>query len=359
MAQDPQTTQELLEWLMSHQISAGDLQNWLSKKIREDLYLDYKHGNVLKKNKPCDLVREYMTGFANSAGGVLIIGIDDKTLSITGAKAPGGGDLAKWASSCMQNVNGYFSPPPRFYTVHHQDGDVLVVATERAPGLIPNVVAGKLVYHFRIHDQTLVAPEYLIADLLMGRREHPSLTIINASFQGGTTTDQHGARHLKFHIQFNLNNEGFTIAENIQLGLIGWQKTPKWIINNHLLSHLEICELTSSILRQSYNLKHENDFTRPLAPFRSDQKTLGEIELLVKHSSDDWYFGIWRAAVYIIAKNMFPIWYQLELKINQDLLNTLTGLPHKWLDRDQAFLGFSRVPLGNRPVICWDIDPSN
>jgi hypothetical protein len=41
------------------------------------------------------------------------------------------------------------------------------------------IEAGRPVYYFRFHDQTLEAPDYLVTDLILGRREHPYLAIVD------------------------------------------------------------------------------------------------------------------------------------------------------------------------------------
>jgi len=176
----PQQTRELLEAIMAgQQITTDELDDLLRNRVSEDLFLDYKHGNeLLDKKKGSSTIRQYLSAFANSAGGVLIIGVDEHNWDITNCVAPGGGDLAIWAASCLTPIAPYFSPPPRFQVVKHPKGDVLIAATERSLGLVPCIEAGEFVYYLRFHDQTLSnktlrAPEYLIADLVLGRRQQP------------------------------------------------------------------------------------------------------------------------------------------------------------------------------------------
>lgn len=86
-----QKSLELLEFLMSGYILDPDeLDDLLMEKTPEDLFLDYKDGKILKeKRKAAQTLREYMSGFANSQGGTLIIGVDQNTWSVTGCVAPG------------------------------------------------------------------------------------------------------------------------------------------------------------------------------------------------------------------------------------------------------------------------------
>lgn len=89
----PNTSREFLELLMERPPAADELQQWLNKGIPEDQFLEYKDGMVLDKAKPGEFIREYVAAFANSEGGVLIIGVKDAELTVTGAKTPGGKDL--------------------------------------------------------------------------------------------------------------------------------------------------------------------------------------------------------------------------------------------------------------------------
>src|ERR671923_265875 len=56
-----------------------ELNALLSDQVVEDQYLEYKHGDELKKGTkpgPSDTIRQYVSGFANAEGGVLIVGVD-------------------------------------------------------------------------------------------------------------------------------------------------------------------------------------------------------------------------------------------------------------------------------------------
>ena len=52
---------------------------------------------------------------------------------------------------------------------------MLAITVVRAPSLVPCVESRALKYFFRIGDSTLEIPQYLIADLVLGRRQHPLL----------------------------------------------------------------------------------------------------------------------------------------------------------------------------------------
>ena len=160
---------ELLEKLMTgYEMTSSDLDDLLRDKTPEGLFLEYKDGKELEKprSERNGTIREYLSAFANSAGGILIIGVDENTWTVTGCPAPGGGDLAEWekksrsnlaewAARCVTPIAHHFSPRPRYQTLDHPDGQVLIMVTERSPNLIPCNVGGEFVYYLRHHDQTL------------------------------------------------------------------------------------------------------------------------------------------------------------------------------------------------------------
>ncbi len=132
------------------------LDDLLNQHIPEDLYLAYQHGDAFKdKKKANPTLRQQVSGFANSAGGVLVCGIDAATWTVTGCCAPGGGSLNEWAARCLTQMAAYVSPVPCCYTLQHPQGDVLIVVTARSPGLVPVLEASGLEYFFRVRDQTL------------------------------------------------------------------------------------------------------------------------------------------------------------------------------------------------------------
>ena len=73
----PEKTLELLESLLGgHELTSRDLDDLASNQVPEDQYLDYKNAKLLDDKKKARIViREYVSAFANSSGGILIIGI--------------------------------------------------------------------------------------------------------------------------------------------------------------------------------------------------------------------------------------------------------------------------------------------
>ena len=158
-------TSKLFEMLSSGEdFSTETLDLLLRERIKEDQFLEYKHGDEIKKANVSKEIRKYVSGFANSQGGIYIIGVDEKNFQVTGCTVPGGGDLAEWVARCLNPIAQYFSLPPRFSTLKHPGGDILIITVNRSLNLISVVEEGEPVYYMRFYDQTLNAPEYIITE---------------------------------------------------------------------------------------------------------------------------------------------------------------------------------------------------
>lgn len=176
---------DLLEALLRHEVpDETSLLGFLtSPAAREGLHLDFKHADELNKAKKdrSFTVRKYVAAFANSDGGVLAIGVEDKTktlVPITRAHADKvGGDVTGWVARVVADLVGYLGLPPRIELVEVRGGAVLLVAVARAPALVPLHHDGQVKHFFRIDDDARAAPASLVADLVLGRRRAPFLTV--------------------------------------------------------------------------------------------------------------------------------------------------------------------------------------
>lgn len=234
--------------------------------------------------------------------------------------APGEGDLTEWASKCLTPITPYFSPSPIFQVVEHSRGNVLVVATNRSFGMVPCIETGKQVYYLRMHDQMLQAPDYLISDLILGRRQHPSLNITNLSLIN------FGSSHCKlpndwngldvnFELVFSLENESLSWAEDIRLGLISWTKPPNYRraggseqISNYLHSYFELQnpEGFESPPDLVHTVKPDTHRKINMEPFTLQTIRIGGFSIPLREGFNSHYF-IWKAAIYLISKGSPPI----------------------------------------------------
>jgi predicted HTH transcriptional regulator len=122
-------------------LSSDELKEFIKKYPDEDLFFDYKDGILTKPEKRKEgsqIIRRGISGFANSVGGVLVVGVnEDRPRGISPCERNiGGQTLSEWATRCLQSMVGFFSPPPRFQIVELDEGPVLTIAVARAPSLI-------------------------------------------------------------------------------------------------------------------------------------------------------------------------------------------------------------------------------
>ncbi len=342
------TALALLDRLMSGEaIGECDIDALLNPWTDEDLHLEYKHGNELGKRNAAATVRQYVSAFANSAGGILAVGVDENTHAVVNAVAPGGGELARWASTCLTQVAPYLSPPPRIVTVRHRDGDVLLIAVNRNPALVPLSEAGELAYYLRIHDQTLKAPNYLMTDLVLGRRELAVLEVVNAVAGLSVIGDPTSARHITVTPEITIENRGLLRATRVAAGIVGWtlddENAP---VHRQMFSYLNRVEPPTAW--GPHRLRHgrwrlsDSEHTSLPALCLIDLREWQEFKV-------PWIEHRYKClmALYIEAENFPLTWYQLECVIPHHSFVLPMQPP--------SSLGVAIERLSAvRPVVSWD-----
>lgn len=368
------TSREFLELVLSGEpITAAHLDALVKERVREDEYIDYKSGALLKKppKERARTVREYLSGFANSDGGVVIFGIQEegeRPTQVDGCDPKDvGGNLIGWASHCVNPIWAFFSPLPRFEVVTHSDGEVLVCAVGRSYNLVPVVEEGRLVYHLRFGDQTLPAPEYMVTDLLLGRRARPNLDIGDWRVGGIETRP---ARYPKCYVGILL---GFTLElETANSGLV-WAEQSRWGLvfrnidantqpipaNHYLGTFVEFASAANDEAAQRmWDLGRNVHLTGNISidkPFTRSWTV--PIQVLVPHYCDEFINYRWQAAVYLVAKDAPPIWYQVSLTIDEGFREYIPvdpdrGQPARGLPRGWPGLSIVRL-TSERPVVGW------
>jgi hypothetical protein len=236
------------------------------------------------------------------------------------------------------------SPPPRFYDVQHPEGDVLVIATDRSLSLVPDTVGGRWVYHLRIHDQTCAAPEYLVSDLMLGRRQRPVLRISEMNIRLAQDTwyynDRWHATGIRIEPSVLLENDSLTWAEDVRVGIMGWS-TPaseETDFSRNLRSHISIHKPAHPPV---FGIVHarSTEHVNPdgIEPLLSVRFACG-VYTIPYRIDNELYAYVWLAAMYVMARNAPPAWFQIELTVDHALLE---------LARDQCVLpavkGFFRL----------------
>ena len=356
---------QLLESLLSgHSLCPDELDDLIKNKVEEDLYVDYKHGDELKKTDKNinDEIREDVSAFANSAGGVLIIGIDApqrKPIQITGCKNHNKGNLDDWAARCLTPIANYLVPPPRFQVVNHIMGEVLVITVPRSLRLVPITKSGGILYYLRLHDQTLKAPDYLMADLLLGRRQQPIFEISEyVAINFDEILDENNSlRDLKFEIRLRVENVSLVWVDDCEWGIVYLTHFTNYNIigekigkpSQHLLTYLAVYDefFPDTRLRQFVHRRGSLPIVKPY----DDGVIITSYQVPLQHGND-WISYTWKAALYFVARNSLPAWYQIELAINADTFQLFEK--KKPLPPTLDVFSIKRLSV-ERPIVAWEM----
>jgi hypothetical protein len=327
--------------LSGEKIHPDKIEEFLRAKYKEDSYLDYKSGGLnFEDAEAKQELRRDITAFANSNGGLLIIGVNRKH-EVDGITAPGGTSPSAWAANVLHNIAGHFHPSLKLHEVEHAKGKILIIAAHRNVTLIPLVEKGRAgpVFYLRSGDTKFAAPDYLMADLFLGRRQSP---IINVSLRDKRPVwiQQNWANRPpdrileqgpfytfgSFHSFITVANVGLSWIDEQRCGIIGYSFGPRaGIIGTHSSIFLPV----SDGIRQAIDIEPPGGLLGPtgaeippelfhvditgesrqatsLHPFSSlTYKTQGFIfpQLM------EWWMD---AAIYFVSRNGPPEWYQIH-----------------------------------------------
>jgi hypothetical protein len=341
------------EWL--DRILAGetpDLRALVSDCPVEDLFLDYKAGKELAKpDKGATTVREYVAAFANSSGGMLVLGYDQKAGTFDGVKPVGQTSPHDWATRSLAPVASYLLPPPviRPATVDGPHGplEVIVIATQRSPRLVPVRRGAETAYMLRIGDSTLewdaiAAPHYLATDLLTARRAAPHLAVHHIQIRIGDenlarSLGEHGSstRFCSVSVRMDIENLSLTVAEDVRIGLITW-RDERWATHNY--GRLEPSRSLSAEVEVSAPEAGPDPFAEPhwvlshipaqrravgggsleVGPFEIKPDNLLDFVVPVFARASDEAAGqaYVESALYLLPRNCEPQWYQVGFSLD-------------------------------------------
>lgn len=329
-------------------LEASLVDRMRQERLKEDIHLDYKHGDWLNdkvSRKPTELrkatdrLRAWVSSFANSEGGLLVVGLvaPDATSqaysawSFTGVAAPTGHDLKAWVGDVLRPIVPYFSLPPRFDVIPHSSGTVLIIACRRSDELVPVVIDGLPAYFLRYGDGTCRAPDYLVADLVLGRRSQATLELSLARATCpvrfiGTPPDMEAT----FYVELQVTNTSLAFADDPYMGCIGMcSATPQGsLLPERLRSAIDINPQDHP--RHSAIPVAHNPQRRYLQPLLSQPPDPIQWRIPVSRN------GNWFGAAYTLARNAPPRWYQLiaqrrGLEVHIELTRVIGARPEvKW-----------------------------
>lgn len=296
-------------------VSSSDLDHLINANPKEGQHLDYKSGLLTDESGGSIKIRRHVSGMSNAAGGILLIGVKDDG-TIDGITLKGGRGPKGWAENCLAPLVALFTTPPQLREVQHGTHTVLVIAIHRNGRLIPCIELGKIKYHLRLGDQTLEAPEFHVADLLLGRRELP---VIEIRVGKGTLRDSQGGG-FDFLMELDLVNEGAIWVEEVKVGLIGLhlynEQQTKEKLPNSMRANLEV-EMPAQTWAYSslIGMKSYSDICGKIAPLDSQLSIkLGPLKIDVHTLSRNKILYL-KAAIFCIPRNGTIQWYQLKCAI--------------------------------------------
>jgi hypothetical protein len=233
------TSVELWELaLRGEPVSRVDIEHMLKAETAEDLWLDWKGGKLVAA-KNGHGVQKGVAGFANAEGGVLVLGVNGGdagtgetpwTISSCPQKV-GKQTIQEWVAQQLVPLRSSLRPLPRITVL--EDGIVLI-AVQRSELLVPVVSPGKgPTYFLRFYGSTQEVPGYLLADLVLGRRQRPRLDvrIVDANIGGksdGALASERQRREWAeqrkqpwpINFALEVHNSGLVWAQDVTCGIV-------------------------------------------------------------------------------------------------------------------------------------------
>jgi hypothetical protein len=325
------STHELLESILEGNIlDESAIKAVVAEHSKEDQHLDYKDAQLLTRNpnRAKKDIRQYISGFANAEGGVLVVGVTEKDATtgrrtIDGCARPGGKELDIWAKDLILDMASYLSPPPRFQVVNVEGKEVLVCGVARAPLLVPCIEEGRLRYSIRIHDSTVWCPDYLISGLVLGRRNHPVLELSVAGLrllghEGTPSSSGEEVPTLLLDLDVRVENLSLVPAPSVRVGVVSWGFGSR--LQSRMLEYYiekEVPEDPDGFQRVRWELMHSMRFvatktSREVMDIPPFSVAYGKVVRALSTPSSPRLDPVHYAAAYVLNEGSPPVWYQLK-----------------------------------------------
>ncbi len=335
----PKSREWLDQLLDGHEPSDAELRQLVQDCPAEDQWIEYKGGAALLQDDAAQLVRKYVGGFANADGGALVVGYRHADHTFDGARAPGGGRLKDWASRALTPIRtGSTLPEPRFTVTQINGVEVLIVSVGRARMPVADVRNREPVFWVRMNEQTLDVPHWLATDLLLGRRAQPNLRVASIEALEVRVIRLFCERieGLDIGLKVTYENESLIVAQHTRVGLVGWAAVPPVTLPQQLRRSIQL-EPPPEDLNvggpsgwSGWGLCHafpHRGVVSPLADayavepfaFSSDSLTAWRLPIFRMERGVEM-----KAALYLLARNTEPWWWQLKLRYNEQAARQLS-----------------------------------
>jgi len=318
-----------------------EIEGLISRRVKEGTKLEYKRGEWLDDTEEGKFkLRKWVTSFANSAGGRLIIGVAEEEVNgeripteispVDRAQLPD--DPGKWVEDVLKNrIVPPLIPFPSIEVINVEDdgGIIIVIDTPQTVATLHKVLhRGKESYFHRHDFEVLKMDEWEVRAILWNRRPRPVLRLVPddpcVTHAAGDVRDPS-----QVFIHVRLENLGLCIARAIQIGTI----TPspplsitfvqprfgdvRWLFKNNRILLEGLAQRFSVPERISIDSVTAVDYL--LHPYDSES-------IKLKVNVDEWkrYHSGHRTAyigIYVLAEEMDPLTYSLCLTLRDGLVD--------------------------------------
>lgn len=194
------------------------LEQFISSQPEENLHLEFKSGAFFDANKKDDITRA-VTSFANSDGGLLIIGVKEKKTdgksyadSIDGVQVD-----SKHSKEALENILiSSISPKIDLLQILRleENGRSIFILDIPKSERSPHMASDKR-YYKRLNFQKIPMEHYEVEDYLYGRKKTPKLT---AKFKFSASQSQNS--NLEYTMEISIRNLGKTMAKYVLLVIV-------------------------------------------------------------------------------------------------------------------------------------------
>lgn len=315
---EPVDARALLDCLLSGgDLEAQHIERLLAHLTPEGLHLEYKGWDFVEGKAAAAKVRKWVAGFANSDGGVLLIGFHENrnegellSVSLDGkpasprAKGPG-----EWAARALTDIAPMLSPAAHIKAIEHDGRPVLAIAVARAPNAVWCAEERRMAYYLRIGDQTLTAPDYLHADIVTGRRVRPVFDVLGLSVSNAHAQSRISCR---WNLHITLSNTGLVWVDEGIIGMLGYGvETDSWApARQGLLAYVDDRGPPPDHWLQPVGLLSKRENLAPFVPLTQREERF-TVEFAIPTSPYGPYR--WQGVLYVLPRDCPPTFWQVEL----------------------------------------------